>query len=150
MAKSINDAESQAIYDQVIDYGRSLGIVCYDTDGLKPETPSNANPAINAIIINLNTPNKRHLPYEAAHEIEHVVLEHHGVCTFDGRDVSGQEGEANRGAIDLLVPMYFEDRPQESADVYQFMDALAIPGTMRDYVEEAVCTFYHQSKWIFY
>jgi hypothetical protein len=134
--------ETSDYLNRVFRHAEHENIVCYKADELKPCSPSNANADVRGIIVNMNWPDKQQLPYQAAHEVKHIELEHHGVCYFDGRDISGQEGAANRGAVDMLVGLYFADRSMESANPYQFMAAFSIPNSMYDYVCDSICNFY--------
>jgi Zn-dependent peptidase ImmA (M78 family) len=126
------------ILDAVLNYARSHDIQVEKSWDLDEETPSMCDPEYRNIIINMNYEDQRQIPTQAAHEIEHVEQGHHGIQLFDGHDISGQEGEANRKALNILVPIYFADTDADHVDVEKFMDALAIPSEMEGYTLEAI------------
>lgn len=113
--------------------------LCGDFD---ENTPSASDPETRMIVINTNYYLPEQLPYHAAHEVAHVMLEHSGVLYFHGTAKTGMEAEANRWAVNLLVSMYFEELPPDAANLGRFMAAFAIPADMRDYCESAVADYY--------
>jgi Zn-dependent peptidase ImmA (M78 family) len=85
------------------------------------------------IVINTNWHIHSQIPYQAAHEIAHVLHEDPGVVYFHVPTAkSGIEAEANRTAINILAPMYFDEIEPEDANIDEFLGAFAIPSYMYD------------------
>ena len=135
-------SETQEILHKVMNYAYEHDVTCITTGELGAYTPSAAYPKRRRILINLGFHDPYQIPYQAAHEVDHVIEQHSGVLYFRGEDLYGQEGEANRGALKILVPLYFSDIDMEVANPYRFMKALSIPNTMYDYVCETMTDYY--------
>lgn len=135
-------SETQGYLYDVMNYAMENGVTFLMEDRLSEYTPSAANPSTHTVLINSRFHDPYQIPYQAAHEVEHVLMEHSGQLYFNGADTCGQEGEANRGALKLLVPMYFADIDADAANPYTFMKAFSIPGTMYDYTVSAIQEYY--------
>ncbi len=121
-------------------FTHGIGItLCRD---FSPFTPSGANPERKQIVINMRWHRPQQLPYITAHEIAHILNEDSGLLYFSGTAKTAIEGQANRGAIDILIPIYFQDIEKEFADMYAFMNEFEIPGFMEDYVSQSIQDFY--------
>lgn len=136
------DEWTHDVLNRVLEYARAHDVHYEKSWDFDEETPSMCDPDGRNIIINMNYENQRQIPTQAAHEIEHVELCHHGIQLFDGSDISGQEGEANRKALGILVPIYFADIDVDNVDVEQFMSALSIPPEMAGYTVDAIEEYY--------
>ncbi|ERJ48363.1 hypothetical protein Lp19_0523 [Lactiplantibacillus plantarum] len=62
---------------------------------------------------------------------------------FSGTAKTSIEAKANRGAIDILIPIYFQDIEKECVDMYAFINKFEIPTFMEDYVFHKIHDFYH-------
>ena len=58
---------------EVLNYGFDRGVGAELTYKLKPYTPSVSNPETRWIAVNMNWHKPKQLPYQAAHEIMHVL-----------------------------------------------------------------------------
>lgn len=128
-----------AVLNVALDHG--IGIEC--TSELSPDTPSVASPETRCMIVNLNWHDPQQLPYQAAHEIAHILNQDAGALYLFSLSRISIEGAANRGAINILVPIYFDGIDGHDANVERFMEAFQIPGTMWDWCEEAINDHYH-------
>ena len=90
----------------------------------------------------MNWHKPKQLPYQAAHEIMHVLHQDPACLYFYSASKNSIEGEANIGGIHMLVPLCFADVDQEDANLYQFMQAFDIPAPMEDTALEAIKEFY--------
>ena len=127
---------------RVLNYGFVHGIAYEATTLLSPVTPCAANPYYKRIVINLRFHNQSQLPFQAAHEIQHVLNHDEGVLYFHPTTKCAMEAAANRGAVDILVPMYFDGIDPEDANVTRFMDAFAIPGNLTDTCTASIRDWY--------
>lgn len=122
-------------------FDHGIGItLCRD---FKPHTPSGANPDTKQIVINMNWYKPGQLEYVTAHEISHVLHHDSGYLYFSGTAKTPIESDANRGAIDILLPIYFREIEKEDADPYSFMNDFEIPSYMEDYVINQICVYYN-------
>lgn len=117
-----------------------IGFQC--TDVLSPITPCGSNPKRRMILINTNFHDKIQLPYQAAHEVGHVLNQDEGCLYMFSYSKASAEGGANKRAIDILIPMYFADINQEDANVQRFLDAFHIPSKMSDWAFDSIQKFY--------
>ncbi len=135
--------ENDDYLTRVMNYGLDRGVGVQTTSELSPYTPCGSNPATHMIVINRNWHIHRQVPYQAAHEIAHVLHEDPGVVYFHVPTAkSGIEAEANRTAINILAPMYFDEIEPEDANIDEFLGAFAIPSYMYDVTYNAVRKFY--------
>ena len=106
-------------------------------NSLSPVTPSASDSATRRIIINENWHDQQQLPFQFAHEIAHVL---HGDSTvlYFTPSKAGIEGLANRGAVKLLVPLYFAETEPCNVNLWQFMTDLAIPEWLADDTEHLI------------
>lgn len=132
------------LLDKVIAFARSKGIEVTRLYELSPVTPCGSDPSQGTIYINMNFGDQNQLPYQAGHEVQHVLEGHEGVLYFTPSKM-GMEGAANRGSIDILVPLYFDSVEPEDANAAQFIDDCGISDGLRDYVAGAICDFYHKT-----
>ncbi|WP_273931915.1 ImmA/IrrE family metallo-endopeptidase [Lacticaseibacillus paracasei] len=127
---------------EVLNYGFDRGVGAELTYKLKPYTPSVSNPETRWIAVNMNWHEPKQLPYQAAHEIMHVLHQDPACLYFYSASKNSIEGEANIGGIHILVPLYFTDIDKEDANLNQFMKAFDIPASMEDAASEAIKGFY--------
>lgn len=127
---------------EVLNYGFDRGVGAELTYKLKPYTPSVSNPETRWIAVNMNWHRPKQLPYQAAHEIMHVLHQDPACLYFYSASKNSIEGEANIGGIHILVPLYFADIDQEDANLNQFMEAFDIPAPMEDVAKETIAEFY--------
>ncbi|WP_203664766.1 ImmA/IrrE family metallo-endopeptidase [Lacticaseibacillus sp. 53-4] len=106
--------DSGEMLSRVVNWGMDHGVSWQWLD-LKPWTKPRADSESKSYVLNRNWPNKREIPFQAAHEIKHILNGDDGVYYYS-TDRSQQifEGDANRGALKILVPIYF---PQFSSQV---------------------------------
>lgn len=134
---------ADAILHKLLQYAEAHGIKWDSTTELEPDTPCVCLPEWREVLINMSIADIQQLPYQVAHEIEHILLGHHQPRYFTPYVTTGQEGDANRAAIRLLVSMYFEDYSNiDGVNVYQFLDAFAIPYVMEDFAWEAIDEYF--------
>ncbi|BDZ30588.1 ImmA/IrrE family metallo-endopeptidase [Lactiplantibacillus sp. WILCCON 0030] len=124
--------------EYAVDHGISYDL-CED---FSPYTPSGSNPETNKIVINMNWYLSRQLPYVTCHEISHIEHQDSGILYFHTISKTPIEAEANKGAINILVPMYFESVNVEDANAYTFMQEFDVPPFMEDYTIDAIHKFY--------
>lgn len=127
---------------RVLQYGFDHGVGFELTDHLDPYTPSASNPETGWIMINMNWHEPQQLPLHAAHEIEHVLHQDPKELYFFSNAKTRIEGEANRDALNILVPIYFADIDEDEANLDQFMEALDIPPYMEDAARSTIEQFY--------
>ena len=132
---------SDEIMVWLINYCNDRGYHLQITDQLSPITPSVSSSATQSIMVNSKFHIKRQIPYQFAHEIHHVEAGDSNILYFTLQK-AGIEGAANRAAVEMLVPLYFDGVDPELARVDNFMDAFAIPGNMRDWCEHDIREFY--------
>ncbi|TLF41000.1 ImmA/IrrE family metallo-endopeptidase [Lacticaseibacillus zeae] len=95
------------------------------------------------IILNSDWPNKNKFPFQAAHELGHILNGDRGQFHYIPRLFrSGVESRANQTALSLIVPMYFDEIDTENANVDKFMEDLAVPIEAKDDGINAIRAFY--------
>ena len=106
---------------------------------LDPYTPPATNVHTKRILMNNNWHNKDELPLQFAHEIGHIMLEqeYSGLLYYTPSKF-GMEFEANKYAINLLLPFYMDEKEPGQVNIYDFMEYFSIPGHLEDAVTEAV------------
>ncbi|QFR62529.1 hypothetical protein LH991_16330 [Schleiferilactobacillus harbinensis] len=108
-----------------------------------PDTPPCADCETRTIILNSNWREHNALPMHAAHEVEHILNGDTGTLYYHNCYAKyGSEGAANRGAVGILVPLYFADVEPEDANLFQFMDNLCIPSSLESWVNSTIQNFY--------
>ncbi|MFD1485331.1 ImmA/IrrE family metallo-endopeptidase [Lacticaseibacillus baoqingensis] len=130
------------IFSRLLDYAAIYDIEVGFEDRLSPNTPCTADSKTRRILINLNWHIPRQLPFQLAHEITHILNGDSNLLYFTPSK-TGIEGDANSGAICLLVPMYFENVDPSLARVDEFMSFFAISPNMRDICSGAIKGFYN-------
>lgn len=105
---------------RLLDLASVCGIEVTFDDRLSAYTPCTADLETRRIMANPNWHIPRQLPFQLGHEITHILNEDSNMLYFTPSK-SGIEGNANRGAISLLVPMYFENVDASLARVDDFM-----------------------------
>lgn len=113
------------------------------TNEMDPNTPSGSSAYHKSIVINMNWHDQQQLPFVVAHETAHVICGHKGISYFCDSSNSATEAEANRTAVDILVPMYFEDVDPQDANYHKFLDSFHIEESMADYSINTIDDFYH-------
>lgn len=116
-------------------------IIVQVEDSLSPLTPSVSDSATRRVMINANWHIRAQLPFHLAHEISHVLNGDSNVLYFTPSK-DGIEGQANRDAVALLVPLYFAETDQEDANVQRFVDAFHIPESMYEWALESINQYY--------
>lgn len=124
--------------------------IAYDNDIaviMKPfhhsDTPPCADCETRTIILNSNWYERNALPMHAAHEVEHILNGDTGTLYYHNCYAKyGSEGAANRGAVEILVSLYFADVDPEDANSQQFMDSLCIPNSLEGCVDTTIRDFY--------
>lgn len=112
------------------------------TSAMNSDTPSGSSAYHRSIVINLNWYDQQQLPFVVAHETAHVLCSHRGISYFCDSSNSATEAEANRTAVDILVPMYFEDIDPEDANYHAFLDSFHIGESMADYSIDTIDDYY--------
>lgn len=120
-------------------YDQGIGVIV--DRQLSTDTPSMADTETNQILINYNQPGyEDQLPFQAAHEIQHVLQHHRSShrLNFRGGMYSEPQIElaANRGAIRMLIPYYTDERSLDHVSFTQFMDYFMIPSHLEKIVIE--------------
>lgn len=121
-------------------WDHKIGIECSDL--FSPNTPCGSNPAHRLIVINTNFHDQQQLPYQAAHEVSHVLNQDDGCLYLFTYSKTSIEGAANKRAIDILVPIFFEDIMPEDANINNFLQAFHIPSKMTDWSIESIQNYY--------
>lgn len=128
--------------NQVLNYAwdNKIGIQCSDL--FCPNTPCGSNPSNRMIVINTNFHDQQQLPYQAAHEVAHILNQDDGCLYMFTYSKTSMEGRANKRAIDILVPIFFEDIMPEQANVNDFLETFHIPSKMTDWATESIQNYY--------
>lgn len=129
---------------------RKLMAIAYDKgfsvtldDRFTSHTPSAANPFTNTIVINENWYKPEQLSFQLAHELGHLInKDRTNVCLYFSPSKSGIEGNANRTAIRLLLPIYLDGKDKEQVNITKFMDDLDMPHYLEDMVEKEILNYY--------
>ncbi|WP_338214917.1 ImmA/IrrE family metallo-endopeptidase [Lacticaseibacillus salsurivasis] len=130
------------LLDTIRNIAWDLGIG-WEVAQLHPEQSPLVDTGRRLIILNSNWPNKREMPFQAAHELAHVINGDVGTYYYTReRTDSRIEGSANRQALKILVPLYFQSIDRENANVQQFMVDLSIPSWLEPKAEETIGAFY--------
>lgn len=130
---------------KLLNYGMENGIG-FNIEPLKPETPPLVDTERRVMVLNSNWRNQKELSMQVAHEIGHVMNGDVGTLHYSPCSDSSAEAGANRYAIKLLVPMYFDDIDQEDANEDRFMKDLAIPTWLKDEAHKEILEFYTLNK----
>lgn len=129
-----NSEIMNSLFNYAFDNGISLLFVRLD-----PYTPPATNVRTKRILMNSSWHNKAELPLQFAHEIGHIMLEqeYSGLLYYTPSKF-GMEFEANKYAINLLLPFYMDEKEPGQVNIYDFMEYFSIPGHLEDAVTEAV------------
>lgn len=122
------------LFNYAFDKGVSMMFIQLD-----PYTPPATNVRTKRILMNSSWHNKAELPLQFAHEIGHIMLEqeYSGLLYYTPSKF-GMEFEANKYAINLLLPFYMEDKESQQINIYDFMDCFSIPSHLEEAVTEAI------------
>ncbi|WP_164905644.1 ImmA/IrrE family metallo-endopeptidase [Latilactobacillus sakei] len=122
------------LFNYAFDNGVSMMFMQLDS-----YTPPATNVHTKRILMNNNWHNKDELPMQFAHEIGHIMLEqeYSGLLYYTPSKF-GMEFEANKYAINLLLPFYMDEKEPGQVNIYDFMEYFSIPGHLEDAVTEAV------------
>lgn len=106
---------------------------------LSPDTPPATNTETRRIAMNSNWHDKNAIAFQFAHEIGHILTGQRSqkILYFTPLK-SGMELEANKYAIDLLLPFYLEDKDKTSINIYDFMDVFSIPSHLEETVSDSI------------
>jgi Zn-dependent peptidase ImmA (M78 family) len=126
----------------VLNWGMAHGLNWTWLD-MKPWTKPRADSDSMSIVLNRNWPNKREIAFQAAHEFGHLIDGDEGVYYYS-TDRSQQicEGDANRTALHIIVPIYFANVEPEDANLHQFMADLAIPSWLEHEAHDVIAEYY--------
>lgn len=129
--------------EKLLEYATKLKIG-YELVYLSPVTPSASNARTRMIAINMNWHRKKELPFQIAHEIAHVLNGDDASILYFSTDVSHSkiEHSANSNALNILIPMYFDDCSFECVNVGKFMEDLIIPARMEEEVRDKLTTYF--------
>ncbi|MCP9380341.1 hypothetical protein KBX72_15625, partial [Lacticaseibacillus paracasei] len=58
---------------------------------------------------------------------------------------SRTEGNANKRALSIVIPMYFKDLEADEANLFQFMNDLAIPSWLEDAASSSINSYYQRN-----
>ena len=130
------------LYIQLINFAMAHDIGVRQ-EPLKPTQKPLSDSVGRYVVLNYNWPNKREIAFQLAHEIGHILDGDEGVYYY-ATDRSAQicEGDANRTALHILVPMYFEEIKPEDANLHQFMTDLAIPTWLEHEAYDVIADYY--------
>lgn len=108
-----------------------------------PYTPAAVNPFNKTIILNSNWHNKRQLPFQLAHEMGHLLNnDGQSSCLYFSPSKYGIEGNANRTAIELLLPFYLENKEIEHVSSVKFRESLGMDQYLEGMVQEEMIKYY--------
>lgn len=129
-----NSEIMNSLFNYAFDNGISMTFMHLD-----PYTPPATNVRTKKILMNNNWHNKAELPIQLAHEIGHVMLEQEssGLLYYTPSKF-GMEFEANKYAVNLLLPFYMEDKESQQVNVYDFIDCFSVPYHLEEAVTEAI------------
>lgn len=124
-----------------IAYDKGFSVIL--DDRFTSHTPSAANPFTNTIVINENWYKPEQLSFQLAHELGHLInKDGTSACLYFSPSKSGIEGNANRTAIRLLLPLYLEEKDKEQVNITKFMNDLDMPHYLEDMVEKEILNYY--------
>ena len=131
--------------EKLLDYAIQCKIG-YGLIYLSPYTPSASNAKTRMIAINMNWHRKKELPFQIAHEIAHVLNGDDANILYFSTDVSHSKIEygANSKAVDILIPMYFNECSSDCANIEKFMNDLVIPGRMQEEVVSKIRKYFRE------
>lgn len=104
-------------------------------------TPSVTHTESRTIIVNMNWHDKKQIPLQMAHEMGHIINGDHASrpVYFSAMQTDyPMELEANRTAIQLLLPFYLRDKETENVNSQDFMDAFSVPSHLESVVKKEI------------
>lgn len=130
------------LYIQLINFALAHNIGVRQVP-LKPTQKPLSDSEGRYVVLNYNWPNKREITFQLAHEIGHILDGDEGVYYY-ATDRSAQicEGDANRTALHILVPIYFEEIKPEDANLHRFMSDLQIPSWLEHEAASIISDYY--------
>ena len=133
--------ETQTWLSRVFDWAWARGIGYTSSSLFAPDSVCKAVPSNRLIIVNTNYHDQQQLPFQAAHEVGHIMSCDLAPVAFTTSKI-GREGRANRFAINLLVPWFYDEIDQSAANSRWFLKSFHLPDSMGDWVDEAVLNYY--------
>lgn len=136
------ETNREFILNDLLDQASKLGLVV-----IKRKLDSRLKPCISyqrkLIILNTNYHNQKQIILQLAHEIGHYVNgDSFGNEVLFSPAMSGYEGNANRVAIQLLLPYYLDDKSIENVNVADFMNFFSIPMSMETIVVKEIKNYF--------
>lgn len=121
----------------------SMGYGVEITHDMRPDTPALTSYEHKKIIVNGNYHLKNQVTFQFAHEVGHVLNgDESNKPLYYTPTKYKIEGAANRRAIGLLIPYYFENVPRNSANVVHFMESFEIPNRLAKMAIEEIEKYY--------
>jgi hypothetical protein len=137
---------------QVLNYGYHHDIGYLIEPMEDPLTPPVSDTANRVIILNANWPTPREMAFQAAHEFSHVLNGDVGQYHYATSPARNRvEAAANRRALSIVIPMYFDNVDPDCANYQEFMDNLAIPYWLEDEARHQITDYYagrEEQKWM--
>ncbi|GAX04592.1 hypothetical protein IWT140_02234 [Secundilactobacillus pentosiphilus] len=127
------------ILEDLCNFALSHGIGITLNHEFSPAMKSLADTRNRKILINTGQPDQQQIPFQVAHEISHVMTNDKSthLLAFNSIHSDPQiETRANRGAVDMLLPYYTDERQIEQLNVNEFMTCFDIPAHLEKIVAE--------------
>ena len=104
-------------------------------DNLDPDTPPGSDVETRRIAMNSKWHNESDIPFQLAHELGHILSGQQSTKILYFTPYKyGMELEANEYAIDLLLPLYLNDKEKDDVNNHEFMSYFNIPYHLEDIV----------------
>lgn len=133
------------LYYSLINYALDHDIAVHQAP-LSPSQRPFSDTDSRIVVLNSNWPNLREIAFQLAHEISHILNGDNGVYYYS-TDRSAQicEGDANRTALHIIVPMYFDGVEPENANLHRFMEDLQIPAWLEHEAHDIIADYYDRT-----
>ncbi|MYV16395.1 ImmA/IrrE family metallo-endopeptidase [Lactobacillus rossiae] len=98
------------------------------------------------IVMNPNWHNANQIPFQLAHEIAHVLISDNSdrILYFSSAaNHSKIEMEANKKAVELLIPEYLEYADPANINANDFVDQFSVPHFLSNFAQEVLSNCSH-------
>ena len=130
------------VLNYAYDHNISYSMVPFDNS----ETPPTCDTELRLIVLNSNWYQPNEMAFQAAHECSHVLNGDRGKFKYSNFYFKSRtEGNANKRALSIVIPMYFNDLEADEANLFQFMNDLAIPSWLEDAASSSINSYYQRN-----